>query len=87
MKIFLTFPSRIIQFHETVNISLEGIFFFFFLIEPLSFPFFFFFFLNRTFIISFIILFLLTGRHVFRLIRVDRSDHLQLKAGAARPAR
>lgn len=73
MKIFLTFPSRIIQFHETVNISLEGIFFFFFL--------------NRTFIISFIILFLLTGRHVFRLIRVDRSDHLQLKAGAARPAR
>lgn len=73
MKIFLTFPSRIIdQFHETVNISLEGIFFFF---------------LNRTFIISFIILFLLTGRHVFRLIRVDRSDHLQLKAGAARPAR
>lgn len=70
MKIFLTFPSRIIdQFHETVNISLEGIF------------------LNRTFIISFIILFLLTGRHVFRLIRVDRSDHLQLKAGAARPAR
>lgn len=30
MKIFLTFPSRIIQFHETVNISLEGIFFFFF---------------------------------------------------------
>lgn len=74
MKIFLTFPSRIIdRFHETVNISLEGIFFFFFL--------------NRTFIISFIILFLLTGRHVFRLIRVDRSDHLQLKAGAARPAR
>lgn len=73
MKIFLTFPSRIIQFHETVNISLEGIFFFFFL--------------NRTFIISFIILFLLTGRHVFPLIRVDRSDHLQLKAGAARPAR
>ena len=71
MKIFLTFPSRIIdRFHETVNISLEGIFF-----------------LNRTFIISFIILFLLTGRHVFRLIRVDRSDHLQLKAGAARPAR
>lgn len=70
MKIFLTFPSRIIdQFHETVNISLERIF------------------LNRTFIISFIILFLLTGRHVFRLIRVDRSDHLQLKAGAARPAR
>lgn len=70
MKIFLTFPSRIIdQFHETVNISLERIF------------------LNRTFIISFIILFLLTGRHVFRLIRIDRSDHLQLKAGAARPAR
>lgn len=70
MKIFLTFPSRIIdRFHETVNISLERIF------------------LNRTFIISFIILFLLTGRHVFRLIRVDRSDHLQLKAGAARPAR
>lgn len=70
MKIFLTFPSRIIdQFHETVNISLERIF------------------LNRTFIISFIILFLLTGRHVFPLIRVDRSDHLQLKAGAARPAR
>lgn len=31
MKIFLTFPSRIIdRFHETVNISLEGIFFFFF---------------------------------------------------------
>lgn len=70
MKIFLTFPSRIIdRFHETVNISLERIF------------------LNRTFIISFIILFLLTGRHVFRLIRIDRSDHLQLKAGAARPAR
>lgn len=44
---------------------------------------------KRSFISFVVVLFLLTGRHVFRLIYVDRSfrDDLQLKAGAARSTR
>lgn len=44
---------------------------------------------KRSFISFVVVLFLLTGRHVFRLIYADRSfrDDLQLKAGAARSTR
>lgn len=62
---------------ETGNISLEKIFY------SREFE------RKRSFISFVVVLFLLTGRHVFRLIYADRSfrDDLQLKAGAARSTR